>query len=158
MRTIIVFSSKLGTTEKCAHKVASLVGGEVKIVNLKHASKIDISDYDNVIIGSGFYAGSIPGSVTAFIENCQPALLQRNFGVFMCCLAEGEEAQAQLESAFPEDILQKAKAAVAFGGEANYEKMNFLFRFILKKATKRKESFSTLDESKIEEFAKAFRS
>lgn len=53
-------------------------------------------------------------------------------------MEEGEVAQKQLQNAFPDELLNIAKATACFGGEFNFEKMNFFERLIVKKVAKSK--------------------
>ncbi len=51
MKTLIVFGTKHGCTERCAKTLSEKFDGEVDLINLKEGKNIDISQYDKVIIG-----------------------------------------------------------------------------------------------------------
>ncbi|SHI45293.1 Flavodoxin domain-containing protein [Desulfosporosinus lacus DSM 15449] len=63
MRTLIIFSSSHGTTEKAAQLLKKQLNGEVELINLKKLSNPPLSDYDSVILGSSIYAGSVKSKV-----------------------------------------------------------------------------------------------
>ena len=66
---------------------------------------------------------------------------------------EGETAKKQFDEAFPEELIKHASSRGIFGGEFNFEKMNFIERFIVKKVVKVDKSVSKIDEEKINKFA-----
>ena len=68
-------------------------------------------------------------------------------------MEEGEKAQQQFQNAFPAELIQHATATGMFGGEFNFEKMNFIEKAIIKKISKIEKSVSKIDEQSIVEFA-----
>ena len=70
----------------------------------------------------------------------------------MCCMEEGEKATNQFNEAFPDELIQHASATGIFGGEFNFEKMNFIERYIVKKIAKIDKSISKISEENINKF------
>ena len=56
-------------------------------------------------------------------------------------------------NAFPKELHEVAKANAYFGGEFNFEKMNFFEKFIIRKISHVKESVSKIDHAAIEQFS-----
>lgn len=134
MSTIIVYATKYGFTKTCAELLAKRLGDKVDICDLSN-NQPDLMKYDKVIVGGSIYAGKIRKPVMRFCLDNLKVLKEKKLGLFICGMAEGDAAQKQLESTFPKELLSVAACKESFGGECNYDKMNFLERFIMKKIT-----------------------
>jgi len=152
MSILIVFRSKHGTTLKCAEKLAGKFSADTRIVDLKKEPNIDISKFDTVIIGGSIHAGRMQKSVIKFCEKNMDNLLKKDLGLYLCCMEEGEKAQKQFDNAFPDKLIGSAKARGLLGGEFNFEKMNFLERFIIGKISGQSKSVSKINEENITDF------
>ena len=73
--------------------------------------------------------------------------------MFLCCLFDGEKALQQFQDAYPETLRNKAVAHGLFGGELDFEKMNFFERAIVKKVANIEESVSKINYQNIKDFA-----
>ena len=154
MKILIAFESKHGCTETCALRLKEKLGGTADLLDLKKASAPPAEDYDIVALGGSIHAGKIQRRVKKFVENHTPWLTRRKFGLFLCCLDEGEGADKEFKEAFPEDLRNRAAALGLFGGAVSFEKMNFLEKAIMKKIAKTDQSFSKIREDNIDAFAK----
>ena len=152
MRTLIVYATKYGFTKTCADILAKKLGENVDIYDL-NSNLPDLMKYDKVIIGGSIYAGKIRKPVMRFCSDNLDTLKGKKLGLFICGMAKEEDAQKQIDSSFPEDLLAVCVAKGFFGGECNYEKMNFLEKFIMKKITGSKQSQSRVAEDNITRFA-----
>jgi len=152
MKTIIVYGTKYGTAEKCSEQLKAKLQGEVTLVNIKKESLLDITAYDNIIIGGSIYMGQIRKEVKKFcIENLN-VLKDKKVGLFICGLSD-EDVITPLKNSFPEVLLTNAIAKEHFGGEVIFKKMNFIERFIMKKIAKTDKDVSKLSEGNINKFA-----
>lgn len=134
MKTLIVYCSSHGTTEKAVQLLSEWMEGDVLAVDLRRDKVLfEVKDYDFVIIGGSIHAGSIQGKIKHFIGKYQDILLTKKLGLFLCCWHEGETAIEQFNNAFPEDLRNLAVASGIFGGEFLVSKMNFIERQIVKK-------------------------
>jgi menaquinone-dependent protoporphyrinogen oxidase len=147
MNTLIVYVSKHGSTEDCAKSIAGKLKGTVELVNLKEKSVQELSAYDEVIIGGSIYAGRIQKEVTNFCNKNLQELKEKNIGLFICCMGT-ENSKAQLEGAFPKELLEVAKAKEGFGGEFRFKKMNFFEKLIIKAIYKKDKNNPVMDTSK----------
>uniref|UniRef100_UPI003216C1F1 flavodoxin domain-containing protein n=1 Tax=uncultured Draconibacterium sp. TaxID=1573823 RepID=UPI003216C1F1 len=154
MKTLIAYSTTHGCTEKTANELKDSLGGEVHLVNLKHNPNLDLAEFHKVIIGGSIHAGQVQKKVKEFCNKNLTALQEKELGLFICCMKEGEEAQNQLLDAFPQALIQKAKATAYFGGEFTFEKMNFLQKMIVKKVARVEHSTSKVDHEAILSFSK----
>ncbi len=153
MKTVIIYASKHGCTEKCSNLLKDKLHGEVKIVDIKKESMPEIILFDNIIIGGSIYMGRIQKEVNALCLKNISALKKKKLGFFICCMSENEIAEKQIHTSFPEELLTDAIATQYFGGEFIFKKMNVLERFIIKKISKTNKDTSTLSQENINKFA-----
>lgn len=67
MKTLIVYGTKHGTTEKCSKLLKDKLSGEVVIINIKKENMPDITAFNNIIIGGSVYMGQIQKEVKKFL-------------------------------------------------------------------------------------------
>ncbi len=152
MRTLITYASKYGFTRKCADILAKKLDGEVDICDLSinHPS---LADYDTVVIGGSIYAGKIRKPVELFCAENLDILQKKRLGLFICGMAKEEDTAKQLGTSFPEELLAAAAVKENFGGECNFEKMNFFEKTVMKKITGTDKSQTNIAEDNINRFA-----
>jgi len=153
MKTIIIYATSHGCTEKAVKELAEKLTGEVITVDLKNTHSPSLSGYSRVIIGGSIHAGKIQKVVREFCNANLDLLKTMEIGLFICCMYEPEIAMEQIKNAFPEELHQMAKTEAIFGGEFNFEKMNFVEKMLVKKIAGVNESVSKIDHLSIERFA-----
>lgn len=153
MKTLIVYGTKYGCTEKCARILSEKLTGEVDMYNLKGLKDVDISQYDKVIIGGSIHIGKIRKEVEEFCSEKLDELRSKKVGLFICCMRDGETAKEELNNAFPKELLASAIAKEYFGGEFIFSKMKFLDRLIVKKVSKIDKDTSNINMENINRFA-----
>ena len=158
MKTLIAYATKRGFTKKCAELLSEKLNGEVEIVDIKKSKNIDVNIYKNIIIGGSVYMGKIRKEVPDFCNRNMDKLLDKNIGLFICGLAEGEVAKKELEACFPEKLSNNALAIDIFGGEYNFDKMNFIEKTIIKKIANTSENQEVLHVDRIKSLAVKFNS
>jgi menaquinone-dependent protoporphyrinogen oxidase len=157
MRTLILFATHHGTTQKVANSIASRLGKEdVTLHNLKNKTLPDLSRYERIIIGGSIHAGNIQKRVRDFCKTHMVDLLEKPLGLFLCCMNQ-PEYEAQFERAWPELLRTHAQSCKIMGGEFLMERMNFLERAIVRKITGRKETIRNIYEEKIDELVAEIR-
>ena len=156
MSTVIVYMTRHGCSENAAYLLKNVIGEDTVLVNLRNKQKFDISRYDTVIIGGSIHAGMVQKRVRKFCEKNREALLQKRLGLFLCCMYEGETAEKQFEDAFDQDLRAHATATGLFGGEFDFQKMNFLERQIVTKMADITDSISRINADAIRQFAGKF--
>lgn len=139
MKRIVVYKSGTGFTEQYAKWIAEELGCSIEVV--KNVNKELLSQYDQVIFG-----GSIIGSgINGFNEILGMNI--NNLIVFAVGFSEKtDETINMIRSKNPINELP----FFYFRGGLRYEKMNVIFRFMLKRITKVKQScdFSNRDDIK----------
>jgi menaquinone-dependent protoporphyrinogen oxidase len=154
MKSLIVYCSSHGTVEKAASLLSEYLEGEVFTVDLKREGlKMDLSNFENVIIGGSIHAGSIQRKVKQFIKEYHDELLTKELGLFLCCMHDGDVAIEQFNNSFPIELRKNSEAMGLFGGEFLVSKMNFLEKQIVKKVSGVSSDQSNLDLEAIKEFA-----
>lgn len=153
MQTLIVYQSKHGTTEKIVKGIQMSFGyDKCEIVNLNAKNVINIDKFDRIIIGGSIHAGTIQKGIKKFISKYRDILMNKELGLFLCCMYKGNERIKQFNNAYPEELRNNAKAKGIFGGELIFEKMNFLEKFIVKKTTKTNSNVSDIDSNAVSVF------
>jgi menaquinone-dependent protoporphyrinogen oxidase len=153
MKTLITYCTTHGCTEKIAFEMKQFLGENVTLCNLKKEKAPSVDGFDRIIVGGSIHAGQIQGKIKSFCKANSEVLKQKELGLFICCMDEGEEAQIHLRNAYSEDLLQHAKATACLGGEFNFDKMNFLERMIVRKVAKVNFSTSKMDKQAIRKFS-----
>jgi menaquinone-dependent protoporphyrinogen oxidase len=154
MKTLIVYATQHGCTQKISEQMKDYLSGDITLVNLKNGSVPFLKIYDRVIIGGSIHAGQIQKRVKEYCNNYLAELQQKELGLFICCMEEGENAQKQLQNAYPEELFLSAKASAYFGGAFDFNRMNFLEKLIVKKVVHVKQSTSKVDFEAVRNFSK----
>lgn len=153
MNTLILYTSKHGTAEKCAQALAAKLKGQV-LVRLLTDNPPEMTDYDTVILGGSIYAGGIQKAMKDFAPRYQASLLKKRLGLFVCCMSE-EAADKQLKSAFPEVLVNHAITTARLGGGFPFSKMSFMEKIVIKKVLKseaKKGKLTTIPDGKTDIF------
>jgi menaquinone-dependent protoporphyrinogen oxidase len=154
MKSLIVYCSSHGTTEKAVRFLRESLVGDVLAVDLKRdKEKFNVASFDTVIIGGSIHAGNIQRKIKQFIKNNFQTLLEKDIGLFLCCMRDGETAIEQFNHAFPQELRKNSSAMGLFGGEYLLSEMNFLEKQIVKKVSGATIDESNLDYEAIKEFA-----
>jgi len=154
MNTLIVYATKYGCTEKAVNRLADYLGEGTELLNLgsRDNKAFKLEESDTVVVGGSIYAGNIQQEVKEFCSENINTLLQKKLGLFICC-GMSEKAREQLENSFDKKLLEHALTTGYFGYEFNFDRMNFISRFMVKKLAKVKENKSEIKEENIKEFA-----
>ncbi len=158
MKTLIVYGTKYGSTERCAAMLSEQLNGKVELFDLKAVKDVDLSQYDRVVIGGSMYMGKIQKEVSGFCSKNLNTLKDKKLGFYICCMREGDLAEKQLYESFPQELLTNSIACEHFGGEFIFNKMSFIDRLIVKKVSKVDKDTSNISEDKISKFAKSINS
>jgi len=154
MKTLIVYASSHGTTEKIANIIREkLDGTTVQTINLKSKTKIDLSNYQTIIIGGSIHAGSIQGELKSFIKENTITLMEKKVALYLCCMNEKEE-QNEFNNNYPELIRTHSTYNAIVGGEYIFERMNFIERFLVRKIAGVSKTISKIRFEEIDKIVK----
>ena len=157
MKTLIIYATKNGSVKEVAQLIKKELVGEVKIIDSRDKIIKDISEFDNILIGSSIYFGQLNKRIKRFIFIHRPEIVHRNFGIFlMAAEPKPELMKKQIKNAIPNDLYTSAKIISVIGSEIKLEKFSALIRFVLKYFKKIKSSYKDIDKEKIKEFAGKF--
>lgn len=135
MKTIIIYATKYGCTEKCAGFLKEKLSGEVDLHNLQGKKDVNLSQYERVILGGSIYMGKIRRSMTEFCQNNLNQLASKKIGLFICC-ADTKAPLEELKSNYPAALVDKAAVIDTFGGEVVLKRLSFIDRGIYKMGSK----------------------
>lgn len=149
MKSIILYESKSGCTEKCANYIYEKHGSEIsKITKLKET----ITDYDTVVLMGPVYMGKINSDVMAFLNKHKEELFEKKLYIILCGMNE-EGFDAMVRQNLSDDIRKHAEIVHA-GGAYYLEKLGFFQKRIIKAVAKVTQSsehikYDNLDKIKI---------
>ncbi|MEN8158154.1 MAG: flavodoxin domain-containing protein [Bacteroidota bacterium] len=152
-KTLIAYSTTLGCTEQCASKLKEDLGNGVEMVRISRRRRYQLKEFNTVIVGGSIHEGMIQRSVYKFCEDNLDELLQKEVGLFVCCIDPDANEKELIERAFPEKLVKHALASGFFGGELNIKKMNLLQKIMTRKAA-RLQKEPEIDFRRIVEFAR----
>lgn len=136
MKTLIVYATKYGCSEKCAKLLSEKILGEADLVNITKNSTPDLSLYEKVIIGGPIYMGVMNSNITEYCNNNLDSLKNKKLALFVCSMFGDNRAEENMQKAFPEDLKNIAVSMKLFGGELNISKMKFMDKLIAKMVSK----------------------
>lgn len=152
MKTLIIFASKNGATEKAAHQIANKMTHDTKVINVKKMTPQLLAEYDNIVLGTSIYIGKIRREMDKFVNLNQANLQTKPLSIFLIC---GMKDQAVFESNFPDKLIEHAEFTGFLGHEYRLEKMNPIEKWIIKRAVDADTIKSAcLDNQAILDFAK----
>jgi menaquinone-dependent protoporphyrinogen oxidase len=152
-KVLIAYATKHGCAEECAKILAGKMNIETDLCDLKEKKGIDVEAYDKVIVGGSIYAGRIMKEVRDFCAKNENSLKNKKLGLFICGTAEGDTAKKQVETSFPQELLDSALVKESFGGKIQISKMNFIEKKIIKAVSKLESDMSNVSESVMDRFA-----
>ena len=96
MRTLVIFVSRQGCSERSARLIRRMLGDDCDIANLESLSGLDLGSYDTVVLGGPIYFGRMHRAVRDFCKRYREQLLTRRLGLYICCMQQGEAAAQEL--------------------------------------------------------------
>jgi menaquinone-dependent protoporphyrinogen oxidase len=153
MKTLIAYSTTLGCTEQCASKLKDDIGEGVEMIRISRRRRFNLQQYDTIIVGGSIHEGMIQRSVHKFCESNLAVLMQKQVGLFVCCMDQDANEKELISQAFPDQLIDHALASGFFGGELNIKKMNLLQKIMTRKAARLKKE-PDIDFESILEFAR----
>lgn len=131
MKTLIIYSSKTGTTKKCAALLAANIGADSCDLFEVSENIPEISDYECVAIGSYVRMGVIDKKISAFLQKHKEELFGTKFGLFICSCLQDKVSDAITKN-FSEEFMDHAAIIDWFGGTLPEDKIKGMDKFIVK--------------------------
>lgn len=154
MNPCIIYATKNGSTKKAAEKISQKLGG-CDIFNIAE-DKFDLSKYDMVIIGSNIRMGTVNKLITKLLLEFIKPLTEMHCAYFLCC-AFSENGDGYFERNIPSQLLKKAVAVSAVGGELDESKLKGTDKMIAKMVMRGEKEKNitrkfTINDDSIDEF------
>lgn len=150
MSTVILFTTKYGTAEKCAGILKEEATGETIAVNLAEQPGFSVTSYDTVVLGASVYIEKIQKEMTIFCKDRKEELLTKNLGLYIC---SGNTRGTYYLKLFGKELYRHAASKKMFGSEIYWKKMNPFERLITRVIKKTKASSSNLENQAISDLA-----
>lgn len=152
MKTVIIYSSKYGCAKDCAEYIKDNTSKNGHIIDInKSSEKINLNEYDTVVIGSSIYVGMASKKIRVFCNENIDELSKKNLGIFLCCGFTGQSSE-YIKNNFPAKLADNAKSVKVFGGEARISKMSFVDKIVMKAATKGNYDDLKIIDNNLKEF------
>ena len=150
MKSIILYVSKTGCTEKCAEYINK--NNDQAEISQFIKFRGELSEYDNIVIMSPTRMGKLHKDFKTFVTKNKQTLLTKN--LFLVVIGMNITAiDSMMSQNVDKEILEHSK--VIYGGGAYYlDRMSFMDKYVVKtvaKVTQSSESikYDNLDKIKI---------
>ncbi len=166
--SLVIYSSTDGHTKTICQRIISFFKNDkiVKIMSLDEANKIDLSNFDTIIIGASIRYGRHSKKLYKFIQYNQNILNKKNsifFSVNVVARKSGKNTPDT--NPYIKKFLKiskwKPKKIEVFAGKVNYPDYNLIDKYVIKfimfltdGPTDTSRSYDFTDWSKVDEFAK----
>ena len=166
--SLIIYSSIDGHTKKICERITNLLDDEdiVTIVSLDKATKLDLIEFNKIIIGASIRYGKHSKELYKFIELNKKILEEKKSTFFSVnVVARKPEKNTPETNPYIKNFLKKSKwkpkKIGVFAGKVNYPNYNFLDKYMIKfimfvtgGPTDTSQSYEFTDWSKVDDFAK----
>ncbi len=152
MRTLILYASKYGFTENVSNLLADHIEGDVVVENCGKDYSVDLTKFDNIIIGSSIYVGRPNSAVLDFCENYNRLLMNKKIAFFVTGSVQSDAIKVAKES-FPENLIKHARIISYLGYALDFEKMRLFDRVVTRVISKKSVSEITVLSQNIEALA-----
>jgi len=151
LKTLIIYATKTGITEECAKTINKKIEDST-LINIQK-EKVDIKEYDFIIVGSPIRMGMIDKKIKSFLQKNRQYLKTKKTAYFICC-AFPQSFKKYYKENVPQDLLDCAIIYDTFGGQMDKNKVKGLDRLIVElvsKYVKESKSVRVLEEN-IDQF------
>lgn len=170
MKSLLIYSSTDGQTKKICEviKGSSISKDSFELFSIDEAFKINLSDYDQIIIGASIRYGKHSSKIYKFIETHKKILeLKKNAFFSVNVVARKKEKSTPETNPYVKKFLTKSKwqpmKLGVFAGKVDYPNLNFFNKIIIKMImfitngpTNTKESYEFTDWPSVKRFAQEF--
>ena len=166
--SLIIYSSTDGHTKTICERLTEFLNEKnlVKIISLNEAKKIDLSEFNKIIIGASIRYGKHSNELYKFIETNKIILDQKDSVFFSVnVVARKPEKNSPDTNPYIKKFLKiskwKPKKIGVFAGKVDYPNYGFFDKYIIKfimfitkGPTDTSRSYEFTDWSKVDDFAK----
>ena len=139
LKTLIIYSTVDGHTKKICDYIAFKLREKIRVVtvcNIKSANEINLSSFDNVIIGASIRYGNYRKELYSFIKENLSFLSETNSAFFSVnVVARKEKKDTPETNPYTKKFFKKVHWRPAlvgvFAGKVNYPSYNFINKRII---------------------------
>ena len=165
---LIIYSSTDGHTKKICQRIKNLLtdGNLVELISLEDSKKIDLSNFEKIIIGASIRYGKYSKELYKFINLNKNILDQKKNAFFSVNVVARKPEKSTAETnpyigKFLKISKWKPNKISVFAGKVDYPNYNFFNKYIIKfimfitkGPTDTTQSFEFTDWSKVDDFSK----
>tara|TARA_B100000965_G_scaffold399269_1_gene418883 strand:+ start:655 stop:1182 length:528 start_codon:yes stop_codon:yes gene_type:complete len=170
MNSLIIYSTTDGQTKKICEEIKnnSIYKQTYKIISIDEALEINISNYDQIILGASIRYGKHDSKIYKFIKNNKNILDEKKNAFFSVnVVARKPEKNSFDTNPYIKKFLKKSswkpKKLAVFAGKVDYPNLNLINRniirlimFITNGPTNTKNVYEFTDWQKVKKFSKEF--
>ena len=158
MRSLIIYHTKYGTTQRIASSIAERLTGESALIPVRKADGTMIEDADLVVIGAAVYGGKISSLVTRFLDRHQALLMSKRIGLYVSCFYRDERAEEQIRDSFPATLIKHATASDWLGGAVRLSTLKFADRLLISRIGRLQSDVDRVETGRIDAFSESLNS
>jgi len=153
MKTLIVYATKTGTTQKAAKMIAEKLKDKPDMVDLNVTKKVDVLGYDFVLVGGPINMGKLNRTVKRFLAKNREALMAQRFGLFLAC-GYPKELDKYLAAILDADMLAHAEVKTDIGYAYYLDKLGPIGKRVVMELTNTTETVEAYKPGAIANIAK----
>ena len=168
---LIIYSSTDGHTKKICQRIKNLLtdGNLVELISLEDSKKIDLSNFEKIIIGASIRYGKYSKELYKFINLNKNILDQKKNAFFSVNVVARKPEKSTAETnpyigKFLKISKWKPNKISVFAGKVDYPNYSFFDKYIIKfimfitkGPTDTSQSYEFTDWSKVDDFSKELR-
>ena len=165
---LIIYSSRDGQTKKICKRIASFLNNEIstELISLEDAKKINLSDYEKIVIGASIRYGNYSRELFKFVDLNKNILDKKKCAFFSVnVVARKPDKNTPETNPYIKKFLKISKWTPkkidVFAGKVDYPSYNIfdkyiikLIMFITRGPTNTSQSYEFTDWSKVDDFSK----
>ena len=134
MKTIILYTTKTGTVQKCVQRLKDLLGADA--ADLARCG-CALASYDTVILGGSIRMGRVQKPLRRFMAVNEAVLIQKRLGLFLCsAFTDQANMENYFRANFPQRLRTHALICTGFGGELEPDRLTGMDRLVAGMVTK----------------------
>ena len=168
---LVIYSSTDGHTKKICERIKNLInnGNLVELFSLEEAKQIELSNFENIVIGASIRYGKHSRQLYNFIKSNRNILDQKKCAFFSVnVVARKPEKNTAETNPYINKFLKiskwKPNKIGVFAGKVDYPSYNLIDKYIIKfimfitkGPTDTSQSYEFTDWSKVDDFSEEFR-
>lgn len=143
MKKIIVYKTKYGSTKSCAEKISKNINCDM--ISVEDAKKINLNDYDMIIIGTYIKMGMVPKEIIKFMKLNLKYLKTKKISIFILGIASSSDMIKLFEKKIPVDIKNNVTTIEHFGGLLDIPNPGFIEKAVVNKIEEEGKKFQLND-------------